>query len=175
MRWRVISMGWLLIAGSAAALEAGSRPDARLTTSSGGVTRLADQRGKPTVLFYEDRDSTKQNQALKDELFALGKERHLLEAVQVVAVANLKSWDWRPARDFALMGVRDAEKKFGIPIYVDFGGAFTSPPWALPPKASSVVLLDAEGTVRFVASGPLTKAEHETLFSALEALLPTGG
>jgi len=164
-------MGWLVAAGSAAAVERGTRPDARLTTSSGEVARLADQRGKPTVLFYEDRDSTKQNQALKDELFALGKDRGLLDAVQVVAVANLKAWDWRPARDFALAAVRSTEQQVGIPVYVDFEGAFTSAPWALPPKASSVVLLDASGAVRFAASGPLTKAEREALFTALEQLV----
>jgi hypothetical protein len=175
MDWRVISLGCILAAGLAVGAEPGQTLNATLSGSSGDDVQLSDQLGKPLVLFYEDRDSNTQNQALKDELYRLGKERNLLDAVRVVAVANLKSWDWRPARDFALAGVRSAESKFNIPIYIDFKGTLSAPPWGLPPKASSVLVLDEAGKVLFVASGPLTKAEREQIYAVLEGLLAKSG
>lgn len=175
MNLRVIPVGCALVAGLASAAEVGQTLNASLSSSSGDQVQLADQLGKPTILFYEDRDSTTQNQSLKDELFKLGKERNLLNAVGVVAVANLKAWDWRPAKDFALAGVRHEESKAGIPVYVDFKGALSAAPWSLPSKASSVVVLDEAGKVLFVASGPLTKAEREQIYAVLEGLLAKAG
>jgi len=164
-------MACALLATTASAVEPGDRPDARLATSSGEAVRLSGQRGKPVVLFYEDRDTTEQNAPLKKALFALGEARHLLDAVKVVAVANLEAWSWWPARGFALAAVRDEEAKAGIPVYVDLEGTLSRPPWNLPKKASSVLVLDETGKVLFVASGPLTGAERARVLALLESLL----
>ncbi len=145
--------------------------DARLESSKGAPVTLAPLKGKPVLVFYEDRDSTGLNQALKDELFKRGKERGLLDAVHVVAVADLQGFNWFPARDFALSGVRDAEQKAGIPVYIDWAGSMRASPWRLKAQTSNVVLLDAHGEERQRWEGPLNAAQREALFAEVSALV----
>jgi hypothetical protein len=145
--------------------------DARLESSGGKSVSLRSLKGKPTLVFYEDRDSAELNQAFKDELFRKGKEEHLLDAVQVVAVADLQGYDWFPARNFARDGVRDAEKKAGIPVYVDWDGTMKAKPWAMKEKTSNVVLLDADGTEVTRCSGKLAEDQKAKLFATLATLL----
>ena len=145
--------------------------DVRLESSSGDAVSLAKLKGKPTLVFYEERDSTALNQTFKDELFRRGKEENLLDAVNVVAVADLQGYDWFPARNFARAGVRDAEKKAGIPVYVDWSGAMKSKPWSMKEKTSNVVLLDAGGAEVMRLSGKLDASARARLFDGITALL----
>ena len=145
--------------------------DATLRTSGGEKVRLSRWRGKPVILFYEDKDSTTLNLALKETLFARGKERGLLDSASVVAVANLQKFDFFPARQIALSYVRDEEKKVGVPILVDLDGTMGATPWELPMKTSNVLLLDAEGAVVFRHSGRMMPEEQEAFFTTLSRLI----
>ncbi|MBZ4397949.1 hypothetical protein OWM54_16205 [Myxococcus sp. MISCRS1] len=145
--------------------------DATLRTSSGEEVRLSRWRGKPVILFYEDKDSTKLNAGLKEELFARGKERNLLGAATVVAVANLMKFDFFPARQIALSYVRDEEKKVGVPILVDLKGAMGEAPWTLPLKTSNVLLLDAQGVLVYRHSGKMKPEEQTAFFESLSKLV----
>ena len=145
--------------------------DATLRTSGGEQVRLSRWRGKPVILFYEDKDSTTLNSSLKETLFARGKERGLLDAAWVVAVANLQKFDFFPARQIALSYVRDEEKKVGVPILVDLNGTLGDTPWELPKKTSNVLLLDAAGTLVFRHSGRMKPEEQEAFFTALGRLI----
>ncbi len=149
----------------------GAPVDAQVSDSSGEAVRLSRFRGKPAILFYEDKDSTGLNQPLKDELFVRGKAQGLLGAASVVAVANLQAFNWFPARNFARAGVRDAEKKAGVPVLIDWEGALTRPPLALPAKSSTVLVLSPQGEVLFSHSGQLTPAQREEVFSLLKRLI----
>ena len=164
-------MSGLMVLALLTAVEQGVALDAPVVTSAGVSARLATQWGRPTVLFYEDRFSTKLNQALKESLFKRGVELGLIGQVSVVAVANLEGLDWFPARGFALAAVRDAEKEAGIPVFVDWAGVLAQPPWRLPAKTASVVVLDAAGKVRWQASGALDAAQREEVFAELLRLL----
>jgi hypothetical protein len=145
--------------------------DAVVETSSGAQMHLERLWKQPTVLFYEDKESSALNQHVKDALFRQGKERGLLEAVSVVAVANVAAFDWFPARNFVLAAVRDVEKKFNVPVYLDFKGHLAAPPWNLPPKSSTVVVLNASGEVVWKVKGRLSEAEVAALFGVLGGLL----
>ena len=146
-------------------------PDARLRRSDGEPVRLSRYRGRPVILFYEDRHSLKLNEALKEQLFDRGRSAGLLRAVSLLAVANLEAYDFFPARGIALSYVRDAERKVGVPILVDLDGVLSQEPWWLPGRSSSVVLLDRTGAEVFRASGALTPGETERFFAALGRLL----
>lgn len=146
--------------------------DAKLTDSAGKPIQLSDFRGKPTVLFYEDRDSRDQNRKVKDELWKRGKEAGLTGSANVVGVANLQAFDFWPARGFARSAVEDVEKKVGIKVLIDWKGALTTTPWNLPSKSSTVVLLDSEGSVRYAHSGAMSQKEMDELFTKLAALIP---
>ncbi len=164
-------MNVVLLAAVVGATAAVNLLDARVETSNGNPVALEVLKGKPLLLFYEDRDSTGLNQALKDELFKRGKAAGLLDAVKVVAVADLEGFNWFPARDFALAGVRDAERKAGIPVYVDWSGRLRAAPWKLKEGTSNVVLLDAGGAEQLRFSGALDEKQRAQLFDAIAALV----
>jgi hypothetical protein len=169
-----IAGAWMvaLAAGGAyGAAPQGGPVDATLRTSKGEQIQLSKWRGKPVILFYEDKDSTTLNLSLKEELFARGKERGLLESAFVVAVANLKSFDFFPAREIALSFVRDEEKKAGVPILVDLKGTMGAAPWGLPMKTSNVLLLDATGALVFRHSGKMKPEEQAAFFVTLSQLV----
>jgi hypothetical protein len=160
----------VLTVGSATAQ--GAAMDARLSNTKGQSVWLAQKWGKPTVLFYEDKDGTFQNQPLKDALFRKGKETGLLDAVSVVAVANVRGFDWFPARNFVLAAVKDAEAKSGIPVYLDWSGALSNGPWGLGASGSSVVVVDAAGEkVLFSKQGKLSPEEIDQVFELLGTLV----
>jgi hypothetical protein len=162
----------LLSASSALATERQVGPmDATLRGSNGKEVALSRWRGKPVILFYEDRHSTTLNSPLKEALFSRGQELGLLDAAFVVAVANLESFNFFPARGIALSHVRDEEKKWGIPILVDLKGTLGAAPWSLPTKTSSVVLLDGDGTLVYRYSGRMKEEDQKTFFQALGTLL----
>ena len=162
----------LLAMGSSVAVEPNTGSmDATLRGSNGKEVALSRWRGKPVILFYEDRHSTTLNSSFKEALFARGKEQGLLNEAWVVAVANLESYDFFPARGIALSHVRDEEKKWGIPILVDLKGTLGATPWNLPKKTSSVLLLDGSGKVVFRYSGRMKEEDMEAFFKALGTLL----
>ncbi len=145
--------------------------DAQLRTSSNEPVSLSRWRGRPTVLFYEDKGSTEQNVALKRELFARARAHRLFGRANVLGVANLHGLDFFPANLFALTAVRDAERKDSVPVLVDWNRTLSSPPWNLPPAASSVVLLNADGDLVHSWSGPLGPRDIDEFFSELSELL----
>lgn len=147
-----------------------TRMNATLETSSGDRATLTSLITKNTVVFYEDRDSTTLNQHVKDALIERGKAKGMLDAVSVVAIANVKDWNWFPARNFVLKAVRDIEAKVHIPIYLDFTGGMTLPPWNLPGKTSTVVVMSPQAQPLLQFKGRLSGEEVEKLFSMLEQL-----
>jgi hypothetical protein len=149
--------------------------DATLRGSDGKEVALSRWRGKPVILFYEDRHSTTLNSSFKEALFARGRSQGLLDAAWVVAVANLEAYDFFPARGIALSHVRAEEKKWGVPILVDLKGTLGQSPWSLPKKTSSVLLLDGGGQVVFRYSGRMKEKDMEAFFEALGELLGQGG
>ncbi len=144
----------------------------KLSTTEGTYVRLQEAfRGRPSVLFYEDKDSTQLNQALKDALFAAGKKNHLLDAVSVVAVANVQAYDWFPARNFVVSAVKDTEKKVGVPVYLDWTGQLTKKPWSLAPDNSTVLVVDRTGAVKWSHKGKLSAAEVDEVLALLGTLI----
>jgi hypothetical protein len=154
-----------------AAVAGEPKMDAIVETSSGSTAHLAALWKRPTVLFYEDKESNQLNQHVKDALFKKGRDQGLLDAVSVVAVANVAAFNWFPARNFVLAAVRDVEKKANVPVYLDFQGSLAAPPWSLPPTSSTVLVLSAEGQVVWTAKGRLSDAQLTQLFEVLEGQL----
>jgi hypothetical protein len=161
----------LLVWGLGAAADEPRPLDATVETSAGGQVQLKTLWTKPTVLFYEDRDSTRLNQHVKDALFERGKQRGLLDSVSVVAVANVAKYDWFPARNFVLTAVREAEAQAHVPVYCDFKGQLAQPPWSLPSKTSTVVVLTTAGVPVLTFKGRLSDDEVTKLLATLDGLV----
>jgi hypothetical protein len=145
----------------------------QLERTDGSTVDLTSYRGKPAVLFYEDRASTSLNQSVKDAVWARARRDGLEAAANVIAVANIQAYAWFPARNFAITFIRQMEKRIGIPILLDIHGALTSAPWNLPGDTGSVLLLDANGIIVSQQSGKLTPADTERLLAALETIVAT--
>jgi predicted transcriptional regulator len=86
-------------------------------------------------------------------------------------VANVSSWNWFPAKNFVLSAVRDAEKKTHVPVYLDFEGTITRPPWKLSGNGSTVMVFDASGAPLRTWTGLLSDADFEALSGVLEPLI----
>lgn len=163
-----------LLAAGLAGAEAPQSLDKDSTTladTRDNVVGLSSFKGKPTVVFYEDRYSTEQNRKVKDELWKRGKEAGLLHAANVIGVANLSAYDFWPARGFAKRHVEGVEKRVGIPVLIDWKGTLNTTPWNLPTKSSTVLLFDADGKLLFSHSGTLTDAQIDELFGKLRTLI----
>lgn len=170
--WMAGALMVALVASGAFAEDPRPAPlDATLRSSTGEKVQLSRWRGKPVILFYEDKKSTELNKPLKRELFERGKAHGLLNAAQVVAVANLEAYAFFPAKQMALSYVRSEEKRVGVPILVDLEGTLGESPWGLPKKTSNVLLLDAEGTPIFRHSGRMKEEEMEAFFATLGRLV----
>lgn len=161
----------MLVLAMAAVLAMAGPLDVRLERTDGGSADLATYRGKPAVLFYEDRASTSLNQSVKDAVYARARRDGLETAAHVIAVANIQAYDFFPARTFATTFIRQLEKQIGIPILLDVRGVLTSPPWNLPGDTGSVLLLDANGMIVWKRSGALTAEDTQHLLAKLEELV----
>ncbi len=169
---KLVNSKWIAAAAGLAGAAAWAEPlDARVSNTAGKSVWLAKLWGKPTVVFYEDKDSTAQNQALKDELYRQGKEKGLLEAASVIAIANVQGFDWFPARNFVVSSVKDTEKTTGIPVYLDWNGTLSKKPWSLSATGSTVMVFDSRGAKLFSHTGALSRDDIQAVFGLLASLV----
>ena len=127
--------------------------------------------GTPAVLFYEDRGSHSWNQPLKDALFERGRKRGLLDRVRVVAVANIATFDFFPAREIAIRYLRRLERQVGVPILLDLRGVLAREPWNLPPDGAAVVVFDRGGEPVLERRGRLSPADVDMTIAVLARLV----
>jgi len=144
--------------------------DATVEATNGEVEHLSRLKGKPAVIFYEDRESVAVNRPFKKMLAERGQQGGGRDRVHVVAVANLSGYDFFPANGIARHYVREAERKAGIPIYIDWEGRLSKGPWSLPPKGATVLLVDAQAKPVWQHSGLMDEAAVQTFFGHLESL-----
>jgi hypothetical protein len=167
-----LRLAWLL-AGAVPAHP--SSLEAVLADSHGAEVRLSSFRGKPLILFFEDRESAEQNAGLKTALRERAAARRLATAAHVVGVANVASYDFWPARGFVLSAVRELERRESVQLLLDWKRALSEPPLGLPDGRSSVVLLDASGHLVEAWSGAVEGEARERFFSVLARLVETNG
>jgi hypothetical protein len=168
---RVAILCALLMPMVVTAAERGRFLDATLTNSNGAPQRLSRYWGKPVILFYEDVESVKVNQAAKDELKRLSEKYNLRDVVDLVAVANLEGLNWEPAKLFALAAVRSEEAKAKVPVLVDLTGELRKSPWNLSSRASTLLIISPSGELLYEASGKIEGERLDALVSTLRSLL----
>lgn len=168
--------GTLAVAGLVAAgheasalVPVGSlRPAAQVSDADGRTLDLRAINGKPILVLYEDKDSSKMNEAFKADLSRLAKGDRYRNAVALVPVADVQSFDFWPARGFVKDSIRGESKKVGATIYCDFDGAFQRAA-GFKRGTSSVMLVGRDARVLFSSEGPLAKEQRDKLISLLRA------
>lgn len=164
-----------LLVGEAAAVprEGDPAPNAVLEDADGRRSEIAKLRGRPVLIMYEDRDSAKQNEPLKNELRALARGDRYKSAITLAAVADVSAWDFWPAKGFVKDAIRDESKKQGTTIYCDWTGAFRGA-YKLRRGVSNVVLIGKDGRVLFAASGPMAADQRKKLIDVIKAQVEGG-
>jgi ceramide glucosyltransferase len=146
--------------------EAGA--NARLEDADGRTLELKAFRGKPILILYEDKDSARQNQILKDRLAELAKGDKYRGRVALAAVADVSSYDYWPVKGFVKDAIRDESRKVGTTIYCDWDGSFRAA-YGFRRGVSSVVLIDRRGYVAFSAEGAVGAEGRRKLVDLLRA------
>ena len=171
MRWvfSLAAAGLLLQSSTVRALPAlGSpEPELRLRPVDGDALMLASSLGRPTLIFYESKDSRAQNWPFKKRLKDLVRETSSYrERVALFPIVDLEGYDFWPVHGFAADAVRAEAKRIGWPIYCDWTGDLRR---ALDVRSdmSTVILIDRTGKVVFAAEGPLPDDEQERLLELL--------
>jgi hypothetical protein len=122
---------------------------------------------RPLLVVYEDRASSSQNQAFKNELARVAKGPLALRVV-LAAVADVQGYDYWPARGFVKDAIRSQSNAIGAPIYCDWSGAVRN---ALGVRrgTSTVILYDASGRVVFAHEGAMDATSRASALSLLQA------
>lgn len=108
------------------------------------------------MAFYEPRERLEDNAALKRALREMSKD---LPSLEVLAVGDVSSFDFDPARSIVRRVVRVLGARHDLEVLLDWRGALTAPPLSLTRGVSNVVLIDATGQVHLRREGVLRGAE----------------
>jgi hypothetical protein len=154
------------------AARAEKAPWFTLPATSGATRTPASYAGRVALLMYEDRDSRSVNAALKDEVKRRIDGEGLAGQLVVVPIADLRKYDYWPARAVVRRAVSDEARTLGAEILLDWkGDVLRSYGFAAP--GSNVVLLGKDGSLLYRRTAPLDAAErrrfHQLLSRALAA------
>jgi hypothetical protein len=141
-----------------------------LEGSSGATRTLWSYAGRVLLLMYEDRDSQGLNAALKAEVRRRMAVERLFGQLAVVPVADLRRYDYWPARKIVRRAVAEQARALGAETLLDWKGdvlrryGFRSP-------GSNVALIGHDGRLLYHDTSPLVAEErrrfHELLTGAL--------
>ncbi len=156
-----------LTSPSEALLRSGaSKPPARVVDANGRTLDLGSVQGRPMLVVYEDKRSATLNQQLKTELSRLARGDRYRSAVALVPVADVRDYDFWPARGFVKSAIRDESKKIGATIYCDWDGSF-SRALSIQHGTSTIILFGKNGRVLFAQEGKVSEADTRRLLDLL--------
>jgi hypothetical protein len=154
---------------AAALLPAGShRPAAHVVDAEDRTLDMRAINGKPIFVIYEDKDSAKMNDPLKAELSKLAKGDRYRNAIALVPVADVQSFDFWPVRGFVKDSVRSESKKIGATIYLDWDGSFQRAA-GFKRGTSSILLVGRDARVLFSSEGALSTEQRARLIALLRS------
>lgn len=162
----------LFVASNAAALlKLGDvPPDFVVHDPDDHATALSAVRaGKPALIVYEDKDGGGQNKGFLERLGKLRDKDPAYKKPLVLAVADVSSWDFWPAKGFVKDALRKEGQKAGIIVWADWSGAGRKG-LAAHPNKSNLVLVDAKGKVVWASAGALTKEQQDQLLDRIAKL-----
>lgn len=157
----------LLSSANALPLVGAPGPGGKVVDTEGRGLDLRAIKGKPTLLVYENKEATKQNLELKNQLSKLAAGDKYRKAIALVAVADVEGYDYWPARGFVKSAIRSESKKLGNPIYVDWDGSMRKAA-GFTKGLSTIVLVGPDGKVVFSHEGKMAAADREKLLVLLK-------
>ena len=150
----------------------GPAPWFALEGSSGRTRTLWSYAGRVLLLMYEDRDSRELNGALKREVRRRFSAERLAGQLVVVPVADVRRYDYWPARAVVRKAVIKEARALGAEILLDWKGDVLRR-YGFRAPGSNVALVAHDGTLLYHRSRPLLAEDrsrfHEVLSAALAA------
>jgi alkyl hydroperoxide reductase subunit AhpC len=165
------SLSVMLILGiftiSARSLEIGSAvPSFTVVSPEGEPLGREQLLGKLSVIFYDTRFTASSNNDLKYALVDF-RNTHpsLFEDLQILQIIDASSANFF-TRTIWKRKIRENARRYGITIYADWSGKMRRD-FGFHPDLSNVLVVDAQGVVRYVFSGKVPESERNALFTLL--------
>jgi hypothetical protein len=114
--------------------------------------------GRRAVLFYEDEKSGALNLRAHKKVAEIVDRHHGNPGFDVMIVADAQSFNYWPARGFALKELRKIEKVEKAPVFADWTGGIVRG-WKLTRGKCSLTVIGPDGIVQFHVDGPLTERQ----------------
>jgi hypothetical protein len=146
-----------------------SRATPPFSVITAGEVHLTDAqvRGRPFLLWYEASDTIHVNDAAKAELAKVLTEAPDATRAALVAVGDLSSYDYWPARSFAKRELRDCERFYGHPVYADWSGSMRTS-FGLQKGLTNLLFVDAAGVVRYRGTGKISRTDVDRVRALLQ-------
>jgi hypothetical protein len=135
--------------------------------AAGKMRPLPDAR--PVLVMYEDKEAQAQNDKARQVLGRINDRAENRARFEFVAVADVASWNWWPAKKYVLADLKKIAVRDNTTLFADWTGAVRKA-WGLKPHKSTLVLAASDGKVLFAGEGTLTDAQLATLVGELKAL-----
>ena len=123
----------------------------------------------PVLVMYEDKDAQKQNERARQVLGKITDRAENRARFEFVAVADVDSWNWWPAKKYVLADLKKIAQRENTRLFADWTGAVRKA-WGFKPHKSVLVLAGSDGKVRFAGEGTLSETQITALVSELKAL-----
>ena len=162
---------WPLLAfSSSSSAEPRPAPSFALESTGGARRSLADYAGRVVLLMYEDRDAQDENALLKAEVRRRIRQELLGRSLAVVPIADVRRYDYWPARSVVRAAVADQAKALGAEILLDWNGDIARR-YGFRTPGSNVALIGRSGELLYQYAGALAAEQrrrfHELLSGAL--------
>lgn len=145
-------------------------PSFALESTGGGRRSLVDYAGRVVLLMYEDRDSQEQNASLKAEIRQRIRQESLGRNLAVVPIADVRRYDYWPARSVVRRAVADQARALGTEILLDWNGEIARR-YGFRTPGSNVALIGRAGELLHQRTGALAADERRRFHRILSGAL----
>jgi hypothetical protein len=142
-----------------------------LESTAGGTHSQADYLGRVVLMMYEDRDSQQLNAPLKEEVRRRIHQEGLGRSLAVVPIADVRRYDYWPARPVVRAAVADQAKALGAEILLDWKGEIARR-YGFRTPGSNVALIGRAGELLYQRAGVLAADERRRFHQLLSSALP---
>ena len=147
---------------ASAAGWADERAAYRIEAPSGASLTTSELSGKRFLLWYESPRTVSLNDDAKRTLDRVLPHTGVL----LVAVGDVSAYDYWPARAFAKRKLTQYAAKYGHPIFGDWHAQMRAA-FHLQADESNLLLVDADGAIRFRATGKLSQEQIDRVAALL--------